>query len=138
MSADKIKLAKPDVLKISTDKIKLAEPALPSIRRDNFKLAEPVFCLTNTNTNELVKSTNKACSMNPLTERCYAHENCATITTTDGLNSTNNNSTSGHLIKNDPWVVVTINNDCWEINVEASNEVVDNNFEEVNESRKQR
>jgi len=152
MSADKIKLAKPDVIKSSTDKIKLAEPAvpkikadkiklaepaLPSIRRDNFKLAEPVFRFTNTNTNELVKSTNKACSINPLTERCYAHENFATITTTDGLNSTNNNSTSGHFINNDPWVVVTINNDGWEINMEASNEVVDNIFEEVNEFCKQ-
>jgi len=62
--------------------------------------------------------------MNPLTERSYAHENFATITTTDGLNSSNNNSTSGHLINNDPWgVEVTINNDGWEINMEASNEV---------------
>jgi len=75
--------------------------------------------------------------MNSLTEGCYGHENCATITTTDGLHSTNNNSTSVHLIYNDPWVVVTISNDGWEINLETSNEVADNNFEEVNESRKQ-
>jgi len=129
MSADK---------KVKADKIKLAEPAPPSIRRDNFKLAGLVFRFTNTNTNELVKSANKACSMNSVTERCYAHEQFATTTTTDALNSTNNNSTSVHLTNNDPWVVVTINNDGWEINLEDSNEVADNTFEEVNESRKQR
>jgi len=74
--------------------------------------------------------------MNSVTEGCYAHEHFATITTTDGLNSTNNNSTCVHLINNDPWVVVTINNDGWEINLETNNKLADNNVEEVNESRK--
>jgi len=136
-SADKINLAEPVVPKINVDKIKLVEPAVPSIKRDNIKLAEPVLCFATTNTNELVKSANKVCSMNSLTEGCYAHEHFTTITTTDVLNSTNNNSTSVHLINNDHWVVVTINNDGWEINLEASIEVADNNFEEVNESSKQ-
>jgi len=131
----KIKLSESAITDINTDKIKLAEPAVPSIERDNIKLAEPVFRFTSTNTNELVKSANKVCSMNSVTERCYPHEHFATTTTTDGLNSKNNNSTSVHLIN--PWVVVTIDNDGWEINLETSNEVADNNSEEVNESRKQ-
>jgi len=138
ISSDKIKLAEPNVPKIKADKVQLAEPAVPSIKIDNIKLAEPVLRSTITNTNEHVKSANKACSTKSVTEGCYAHEHFATITTTDGLNSTNNNSTCVHLINNDPWVVVTINNDGWEINLETSNELADNNVDGVNESRKKK
>jgi len=137
MSADKIKLTELAITNINANKKKLAKPAVPKIKADKVKLAEPVFHFTTTNTNELLKSANKTCSMNSVTEGCYAHDHFATITTTDGLNRTNNNSTSVHLTNNDPWVVVTINDDGWEKNFEDSNEVADNNFEKVNESRKQ-
>lgn len=76
----------------SHDFNELADPDAPSINFDNSKLAGPVVRTINTNTNELVEPSSKACKMDSVTEDCFSNKSFGAIITTDGLSTTSSNA----------------------------------------------